>query len=103
MLIASSPTSKHDARRQGQGKTKKVLDPAGLWPVQSGYGEKTVDVLVCARGCWIGIECKKAGVTKPTPRQAETMRQMREAGAKTYLVTADKDGNLVWIEQCTAP
>jgi len=74
-----------------------------FWPVQSGYGEKSVDVLVCWRGGWVGIECKKAGVTKPTPRQAETMRQMREAGAKTFLVTADNYGKLVWIEQCTAP
>lgn len=89
-----------------KAKLKTLLTLQGcyqFWPVQSGYGEKTVDVLVCDRGRWIGIECKKAGVTKPTPRQAETMRQMREAGAKTYLVTADKDGNLVWIEQCTAP
>ena len=93
-----------------EGKVKKKLKDAltawgcyQFWPVQSGYGEKTVDVLVCNKGQWVGIECKRAGITKPTPRQAETMRQMREAGARTYLVTADNYGKLVWIEQCTAP
>lgn len=85
-------------------KLKKFLASQGdcyqFWPVQGGFGASTVDCLACRRGRWIGIECKKAGVTKPTPRQGEVLRQMRAAGAITWLVTADKDTDeLIWIRQ----
>ncbi|HTE41979.1 MAG TPA: hypothetical protein VK629_14230 [Steroidobacteraceae bacterium] len=69
------------------------------WPVPGGFGATTVDVLICWRGSWVAIECKRAGVREPTPQQAAVMKQMRAAGAKTWLVTANAKGDLVWIEQ----
>lgn len=67
------------------------------WPVPTGYGAATLDCLICWNGLFIGVECKREGVEKPTPRQAATMRDIRAAGGKTYLVTME-GGKLKWIE-----
>lgn len=90
-----------------ESKVKKKLktylnkfDTYQYWPVPGGFGATSVDVLVCWHGRWIGIECKRAGVCEPTPQQAAVMKQMRAAGAITWLVTMDaKTGELVWIRQ----
>ena len=81
---------------------KRRLNAQGwytFWPVQTGYGEATVDCLAChgSYGKFIGIECKREGIRKPTPRQAAVMARIRAAGGVTYLVTM-KDGELEWIE-----
>jgi hypothetical protein len=69
-----------------------------FWPVQTGYGQATVDCLACmTRGGFIGIECKREGIRRPTLRQAAVMARIRAAGGVTYLVTM-KDGELEWIE-----
>lgn len=68
-----------------------------FWPVQSGMGAATVDCLLCARGKFFAVECKREGVEKPTPRQAATMKAIRAAGGRTFLVTMEK-GELKWIE-----
>jgi len=67
------------------------------WPVPTGFGETTLDCLCCYDGKFIGIECKREGIRKPTPRQAAVMARIRAAGGVTYLVTM-KDGELEWIE-----
>jgi hypothetical protein len=69
-----------------------------FWAVPTGYGQTTVDCLACMPwGEFIGIECKREGIRKPTPRQAAVMARIRAAGGVTYLVTM-KDGELEWIE-----
>ena len=83
-----------------KAKLKKWLAKSGVygfWPVQSGYGEATLDCLMCDMGKFYGIECKREGIRKPTPRQAAVMARIRAAGGVTYLVTM-KDGELEWIE-----
>ena len=77
-----------------EGRTKAALKKqlAKLghwqwWPVPSGYGKQGVDCVSCYRGHLYLIECKREGVTEPTPRQAATMREARKYGASTYLVT----------------
>ena len=83
-----------------KAKLKKYLksyDAYVFWPVQSGYGEATVDCLIVQRGRFWAIECKREGIRKPTPRQAAVMARIRAAGGVTYLVTM-KDGELEWIE-----
>ena len=67
------------------------------WPVPSGFGETTLDCLCCYDGRFYGIECKREGIRKPTPRQAAVMARIRAAGGVTYLVTM-KEGELEWIE-----
>ena len=84
-----------------KAKLKRHLAEHGYyqyWPVPMGRGSITVDCIACDQGHFVGIECKREGVTKPTPHQAAVMRQMRQAGATTYLVTI-KDGELEWLEQ----
>lgn len=87
-----------------EGATKRVLRKAlerggyfSFWPVPSGYGRQMVDVVIPA----VLIECKRPGITEPTPRQATIMRQARNAHmpARTYVVTLDDRGELVWLEQ----
>jgi hypothetical protein len=84
-----------------KAKVKEALRQRGFvwqfWPVQSGYGEATVDCLALNYGRFYGIECKREGIRKPTPRQAAVMARIRAAGGVTYLVTM-KDGELEWIE-----
>ena len=85
-----------------KAKLKADLKARGwyfFFPVQTGYGEATVDCLACggiAQRFW-GIECKREGIRKPTPRQAAVMERIRAAGGVTYLVTM-KDDELEWIE-----
>ena len=83
-----------------KAKLKARLKAVGayqFWPVQMGYGAATVDCLAAAFGRFVGIECKREGVEKPTPRQARVMEQIRAAGGLTYLVTMENE-KLKWIE-----
>ena len=88
-----------------EGETKDAIkklfkgraDLFPFWPVQMGYGQAIIDCLLCCRGRYVGIECKKEGVDEPTSRQAKTMTDIRAAGGVTYLVTI-KNGELEWIE-----
>ncbi len=68
---------------------KRRLKKAGAWytmPYQSGYSQAGVpDFIVCHEGLFWGIECK-FGRNKPTPRQEEEMRRIREAGGRTLVI-----------------
>ncbi len=48
-------------------------------PVQTGYGQRTVDILACIGGRFVAIECK-AGVNKPTATQQKTLSDIAGAG-----------------------
>ena len=52
-------------------------------PVQMGMGEATVDILVCLRGRFIGIEAKVPG-KHPTARQLQTIREINDAGGVAF-------------------
>jgi ribosomal protein S19 len=80
---------------------KRVLAHWGayqLWPVPTGYGARTLDCVACIPmrvtpemvgktiGVFVGVETKRPGVRAVTRKQADTMRQMREAGAFTCMV-----------------
>jgi hypothetical protein len=56
-----------------------------FWPVQMGYGATTIDVLVCHKGKFYGIETKRPGIAKPTAAQACVMRDIAEAGGGVCL------------------
>ena len=55
------------------------------WPVPTGYGSTTVDVLICYRGRFFAIEVKRPGVSEPSARQACVMRAIAEAGGGVWL------------------
>ena len=55
------------------------------WPVPTGFGSTTVDVLVCYRGRFYAIECKRPGVSEPSARQACVMRAIAQAGGGVWV------------------
>src|SRR5215510_10046875 len=61
-----------------------------FWPVQTGYGRATIDVLGCFRGRFFGIETKAPG-KEPTPRQLEVMADIRAAGGAVFAVIGKED------------
>lgn len=68
---------------------KKYLTSIGAYffmPVQTGYGQPTLDFLVCYRGLFYAIETKKPGVKDPSPRQRLIMRQINRAGGTTMVI-----------------
>jgi hypothetical protein len=88
-----------------KAKLKKQLTDYGcfqFWPVQTGRGMPMVDCLAwrvnAESHSSYAIEVKREGITKPTPRQAAIMREMRKVAVRTYVVT-ERNGELVWLEQ----
>jgi hypothetical protein len=59
------------------------------WPVQIGYGAPTLDCIGWIFGQAFAIETKTPG-KKPTPRQIQTMREMKMGGAKIFLIDGEK-------------
>jgi len=67
---------------------KKLLDEIGayqFWPVQTGYGAATIDVLFCWRGQFYGVETKRPGVDHATLRQKQVMAAIELAGGRCCL------------------
>lgn len=59
-------------------RVKQILANSGAYafmPVQTGYGNKTLDLLCCYKGYFIAIECKY-GKNKPTPYQMRTIQEI---------------------------
>lgn len=52
-------------------------------PVQMGMGASTVDILVCLRGRFVGIEAKVPG-KHPTARQLQTLKEITDAGGVAF-------------------
>jgi hypothetical protein len=53
-------------------------------PVQQGFGQQSLDLLVCWRGDFVAIEVKAPG-NKPTKRQELIADQIKAAGGITVL------------------
>jgi len=66
----------------------KMLKAYGIYyffPATHGFGRSGVpDVICCAKGKFIGIECK-AGNNRPTALQEREMELIRESGGITYV------------------
>lgn len=60
------------------------------WPVPSGYGRKTVDVLGCWRGRFFAVETK-AGDKKPTLLQHIEMNSVETAMGKAFWMAGPDD------------
>jgi hypothetical protein len=54
-------------------------------PVQSGYGKKTLDYLLCVNGYFIAIEAKAPGKDF-TALQTQTAEDICAAGGRVFLV-----------------
>ena len=65
---------------------KKYLDSIGAYyfmPVQTGYGKRTLDFLVCINGGFVAIEAKRPG-KMPTPLQSHIMTEINQAGGIAF-------------------
>lgn len=74
------------------------------WPVPSGYGATTIDVIGCYRGRFFAVETKAAG-KKPTLRQQAVLEDMGMAMARTFVVIGVDDPELgrlrAWLDYLT--
>jgi hypothetical protein len=62
-------------------------------PVQSGFGKKTLDYLLCVGGRFVAIETKAPG-KKPTPLQDVCIREIRAAGGEVWVISSDVELDL---------
>jgi hypothetical protein len=58
------------------------------WPVPSGYGSTTLDVLGCYRGRFFIVETK-APKKKPTLRQQNLLNEAERAMARTFVIAGE--------------
>ena len=88
-----------------KAKLKGILTQyAGIytyWPVPSGYGSTTLDVLGCYRGRFFAVETKAEG-KKPTLRQTGDLHSIeRSMGATCVIIGMDSpvlDDLIAWLE-----
>jgi hypothetical protein len=67
-----------------------------FWPVQTGYGVRTVDCLVCFRGQFIAVEAKRKGMRA---RRFQELILARVRKAHGYTVCVDSaDGLKEWLD-----
>lgn len=89
-----------------EGKVKKecraYLKSIGAYvfsPVQQGFGQSTVDDLVCFRGTFLGIEYKRADKpSRTTARQDATIAAINNAGGYAFLARSAEEVRLTLIE-----
>jgi hypothetical protein len=67
------------------------------WPVPSGYGQTTLDVIGCYRGHFFSIETKAPG-KKPTLRQVSVINEMEYAQGKVFVIDSTSDPRLRDLE-----
>ena len=92
-----------------KGKLRRLLSEytEGMytyWPVPSGYGKTTLDVLGCYRGKFFSVETKADG-KKPTLRQTEELKAIGRAMGKTFVLAGVNDPGfdrlIQWLDHVT--
>ena len=59
------------------------------WPVPYGYGNSTIDALVCVAGYFVGIETKAPGEV-PTERQKKILKEIQSGKfAKEWIAESE--------------
>jgi hypothetical protein len=67
-----------------------------FYPMTGGYGRSGIpDIICCASGKFIGIECKANG-NKPTPLQQRELNRIRQSGG--FVMVVDET-NLIELEK----
>jgi hypothetical protein len=74
------------------------------WPVPSGYGKTSLDVLGCYRGRFFSIETKAPG-KKPTLRQTMEIRDIEAAMGRSFVIAGEDSPVLreleAWLDLLT--
>lgn len=55
-----------------------------FWPVQFGYGKRTIDCLSCIQGRFVGFEVKRPEIWQPTKKQAIVIKEIGTAGGVAF-------------------
>lgn len=74
-------------------KVKALLTEHGayqFWPVQMGYGKRTLDCLVCHYGRFLAIETKRPGKAL-TPLQQVIAVEMSKTGGTVLRVNSEEE------------
>ena len=74
-------------------KVKALLAKHGCYrfmPVQMGFGERSLDFLVCHYGRFIAVETKRHG-KELTAIQQEVKRRIEDAGGSVFRVSDDME------------
>lgn len=84
-----------------------LADYAGMysyWPVPSGYGKTSLDILGCYRGRFFSVETKAPG-KKPTLRQTMEIQDIEAAMGKSFVIAGVDDPTLIelkiWLDHLT--
>lgn len=91
-----------------KAKVRKLLQQYdgmySYWPVPSGYGRTTIDIIGCYRGRFFAVETKAPG-KKPTLRQTGELRDMERAMGRTFVIAGPNDIVLdelrEWLDELT--
>lgn len=87
-----------------KARVKRVLEKYDLvyrfMPVQSGYGAKTLDFLVCVNGKFLAIETKAPG-KQLTELQRQTARDIVAARGKVLVVDGDTTQLELYLKRTT--
>jgi hypothetical protein len=95
-----------------EGKVKQIIRDLlaeydgmyAYWPVPSGFGKRTIDVLGCYRGLFFAIEAKRDG-KQPTLLQVGTINDIEKAMGKTFVIAGEGSpvlGELrAWLDKAT--
>lgn len=93
---------------RAKAKVREILSryPSmySYWPVPSGFGRTTIDVIGCYRGRFYGIEVKADG-KKPTLKQTIELQNIGSAMGKTFVIAGTSDpaiDDLIrWLDELT--
>jgi hypothetical protein len=75
-----------------KAKVKKLLeefDCWNFWPVQTGYGRRTVDALCLYKGMFFVIETKAPG-EEPTENQWKELKAVNACGGAWFIIDGDE-------------
>jgi len=74
------------------------------WPVPTGFGTTTIDMIGCYRGQFFAVETKAPG-KKPTLKQAITLEAIGRAMGKTFVIDNVEspvlDDMVAWLDALT--
>lgn len=87
--MAQSATSESNLQRKVLNYLRKTYPDMFIWKASDRFIAGIPDIMCIYKGRALGIELK-VGYNKPTALQAETHKQMRNAGA-TVVVAWDLD------------
>lgn len=65
----------------------KSIGAYQFWPVQMGYGARTVDCLVCFQGRFLAIEVKRSEGGRLTAKQCRTLHEIHSARGNVVVAT----------------